>query len=52
MTEGQVAQAAARLVGERIRQGLPAEVTDPAALARIAAALTQPGTEPGTIRPE
>lgn len=31
--------AAARLVADRIKQGLPAEVTDPAALARIAAAV-------------
>ena len=36
----QIREAAARLVAERVAQGLPPTVTDPSVLARIAAILT------------
>lgn len=35
----QIREAAARLVAERVAQGLPPKVTDPVVLARIAAML-------------
>jgi hypothetical protein len=40
----QIHEAAARLVAERVMQGLPPKVTDPVVLARIAAILTSTDT--------
>jgi hypothetical protein len=40
----QIREAAARLVAERVAQGLPPTVTDPSVLARIAAILTSTGS--------
>lgn len=40
----QTREAAARLVAERVAQGLPPKITDPAVLTRIAAILRSAGS--------